>query len=45
MDDFEVLPLHRNKHFLKICCAVINSEWPRSETARYYYIFEILNNT
>lgn len=35
MDNFETLPIHRNKHFMKPCCAVINSEWPRSETARY----------
>ncbi|VVC28046.1 Hypothetical protein CINCED_3A012667 [Cinara cedri] len=36
MDDFDVLPLHRNKHFTKQCCDLINSEWPRSETARLY---------
>jgi len=38
MEQFEVFPLHRNKHFIKQCCAVINSEWPRSEMARYYLL-------
>ncbi|XP_050425426.1 N-alpha-acetyltransferase 80 [Adelges cooleyi] len=36
MEEFGVLQLHRNKHFIKDCCAVINSEWPRSETARLH---------
>jgi len=35
MEQFEVFPLHRYKHLTKQCCAVINSEWPRSEMARY----------
>eukprot|EP00102_Acyrthosiphon_pisum_P023036 XP_016660246.1 PREDICTED: N-acetyltransferase 6 isoform X2 [Acyrthosiphon pisum] len=36
MERFEVFPLHRNKHLIKQCCAVINSEWPRSEMARLH---------
>ncbi|XP_050522132.1 N-alpha-acetyltransferase 80 [Daktulosphaira vitifoliae] len=36
MDQFAVVQLHRNKHFIKSCCAVINSEWPRSESARLH---------
>ncbi|XP_025204243.1 N-acetyltransferase 6 [Melanaphis sacchari] len=36
MERFEVIPIHRNKHFIKQCCAVINSEWPRSEMARLH---------
>jgi len=36
MEKYEVLPLHRNRHFIKQCCAVVNSEWPRSETARLH---------
>lgn len=35
MEQFEVFPLHRNKQLIKQCCAVINSEWPRNEMARY----------
>lgn len=38
MERFEVFPLHQNKHLIKQCCAVINSEWPRSEMARYYLL-------
>ncbi|XP_060842113.1 N-alpha-acetyltransferase 80 [Rhopalosiphum padi] len=36
MEQFEVFPLHRYKHLTKQCCAVINSEWPRSEMARLH---------
>ncbi|KAL4130914.1 hypothetical protein QTP88_008289 [Uroleucon formosanum] len=36
MERFEVFPLHRHKHLIKQCCAVINSEWPRSEMARLH---------
>jgi len=36
MEHLEVLLLHKNKHFIKQCCYIINSEWKRSETARLY---------
>ncbi|XP_015370815.1 PREDICTED: N-acetyltransferase 6 [Diuraphis noxia] len=36
MEQLEVFPLHRNKHFIKQCCALINSEWSRSEVARLH---------
>lgn len=42
MERFEVFPLHRNKHLIKQCCAVINSEWPRSEMARYFFKLVII---
>ncbi|XP_065352730.1 N-alpha-acetyltransferase 80 [Cloeon dipterum] len=32
--DFEGLILHENPHLIDQCCELINSEWPRSHTAR-----------
>jgi len=31
---YEVIPLHHRPDLLKDCCKLLNSEWPRSETAR-----------
>lgn len=32
--DLPVVPLHRHPQYMMECCRLINSEWPRSETAR-----------
>lgn len=31
---FNVVPIHHYPELIKACCKLINSEWPRSETAR-----------
>ncbi|XP_012272130.1 N-acetyltransferase 6 isoform X2 [Orussus abietinus] len=31
---YSIVPLHARPELAKDCCALINSEWPRSETAR-----------
>ncbi|XP_030748191.1 N-alpha-acetyltransferase 80 [Sitophilus oryzae] len=33
--DFSVVLLHRNPQYLQKCCDLINSEWKRSDTARF----------
>ncbi|GJQ66251.1 hypothetical protein Trydic_g4305 [Trypoxylus dichotomus] len=32
--DLPVVPLHKHPQYTMECCKLINSEWPRSETAR-----------
>lgn len=32
--EFRIVPLHRRPDLIKECCALLNSEWPRSEAAR-----------
>jgi len=31
---YRVIPLHHRLDLIKDCCKLLNSEWPRSETAR-----------
>lgn len=31
---YVVIPLHHRPDLIKDCCKLVNSEWPRSETAR-----------
>lgn len=31
---YKVIPLHHRPDLIKDCCKLLNSEWPRSETAR-----------
>ncbi|XP_033324320.1 N-alpha-acetyltransferase 80 isoform X2 [Megalopta genalis] len=32
--EYSIVPLHRRPELIKDCCILLNSEWPRSETAR-----------
>lgn len=32
---YDVIPLHHRPELVKECCKLLNTEWPRSETARY----------
>jgi len=31
---YVVIPLHHRPDLIRDCCKLLNSEWPRSETAR-----------
>lgn len=33
-DNLVVVPIHARKDLINDCCDLINSEWPRSKTAR-----------
>jgi len=39
MEYLQVLPIHHCKEFIVPCCDLINSEWPRSKTARLQSLF------
>ncbi|XP_078034818.1 N-alpha-acetyltransferase 80 isoform X1 [Augochlora pura] len=32
--EYSIVPLHKRPELIKDCCVLLNSEWPRSETAR-----------
>ncbi|CAL7949713.1 unnamed protein product [Xylocopa violacea] len=36
--EYRILPLHKRPDLIPDCCALLNSEWPRSETARLKFL-------
>lgn len=41
---YVVIPLHHRPNLIKDCCKLLNSEWPRSETARYVIFLHSFND-
>lgn len=41
--EYKIIPLHKRPDLIPDCCTLLNSEWPRSETARYIIIFNLKN--
>ncbi|OAD56878.1 N-acetyltransferase 6 [Eufriesea mexicana] len=36
--DYKIVPLHKRPDLIPECCTLLNSEWPRSETARLKFL-------
>lgn len=36
--EYRIVPLHRRPELIKKCCALLNSEWPKSEAARLRWL-------
>lgn len=39
--EYRIVPLHKRPDLIPDCCTLLNSEWPRSETARYIIILNL----
>ncbi|XP_012345971.1 N-alpha-acetyltransferase 80 isoform X1 [Apis florea] len=36
--EYKIIPLHKRPDLIPDCCTLLNSEWPRSETARLKFL-------
>lgn len=41
--EYVIIPIHRRQDLIQDCCTLLNSEWPRSESARYIMLSSYTN--